>query len=157
MQAPTPPAETIAAAGSPDWSTRAAAGQQLAAWADRDDIAEVLRRLVLDRRDTAVVETTCLALLRRNDVHGTRLVAEAVTKALNLLRDGLDHIDHLHDAVINYLIPDGPVDDFLAHCDALTRESDPTTATGAAHLASWARPWSPTADQPATLPDNKVL
>lgn len=147
MQPPAPPAETIVAADSSDWSTRVSAGQQLAAWADRDDIADVLRRLLLDRRDTAVVEATCQALLRRNDIHGTRLVAEAITKAHDLVRLGLDHIDHLHDAVINHVFSDAPVDQLLAHCDALTHDPDPTTATGATHLATWARLLTTTADE----------
>src|SRR5947209_15465191 len=108
MQPPAPPAEAVVAAHSSDWSARVAAGQELAAWADRHDIADVLRRLLLDRRDTAVVEATCLALLRRNDIHGTRLVAEAIIKAHDLVPLGLDHIDHLHDALINYAFSDGP-------------------------------------------------
>ncbi|WP_433346310.1 hypothetical protein [Micromonospora sp. CA-111912] len=146
MRAPAPPQETITAANSPDWSTRAAVGQQLAAWADQDDIADIVQRLLLDRGDTAVVEATCLALLRRNDIHGTRLVARATTTAQDLLAIGLDHLDHLHDAVVNYLLPDwlgqvtGTVDGFLILCNALAQDADPTTATGARELARWARP-----------------
>jgi hypothetical protein len=147
MQAPGPPAESIAAADSSDWSARVAAGQQLAAWADRDDIAYILRQLLLDRRDTAVVEATCQALLRRNDIHGARLVAEAVTKAHDLVRLGLDHVDHLHDAVINYVFSDASVDELLADCEALTHDPDPTTATGAAHLANWVRLLTRTGDE----------
>ena len=155
MPVSTPPSETFAAATSPDWSTRAAAGQHLAAWADRDDIAAILQRLLQDRGDTAVVEATCLALLRRNDIHGTRLVARATTTAQGLLAIGLDHLDHLHDAVTDYLFPDGPVDDLLALCDALASDPDPTTASGATRLANWARPASrPT--NPASLPNNIV-
>ena len=69
-------------------------------------------------------------------------MAQAVTEAHNLVQLGLDHIDHLHDALINHFLPDGPVDDFLEHCDALAQDLDPTTATGATHLASWTRSWS---------------
>ncbi len=65
MQAAAPRAEAIVAANSSDWPTRVAGGEQLAAWADRDDIADVPRRLLLDRRHAAVVEATCQALLRR--------------------------------------------------------------------------------------------
>jgi hypothetical protein len=155
MQVPVPLPETITAATSPDWSTRAAAGQHLAAWADRADIADILQRLLQDRGDTAVVEVTCLALLRRNDVHGVRLVARATTTAQGLLAIGLDHLDHLHDAVIDYLFPDGPADDLLALCDTLKSDPDPTTASGATRLANWARPASrPT--NPASLPNNIV-
>jgi|SRR5579859_5398984 len=78
-------------------------------------------------------------LLRRNDIHGTRLVAEAITKAHDLARLGLGHIDHLHDAVINHVFSDAPVDDLMAHCNTLTQDPDPTTATGATHLANWIR------------------
>ncbi|MCG5468859.1 hypothetical protein LADH09A_002759 [Micromonospora sp. LAH09] len=133
------------AANSPDWSTRATAGGQLAAWAHQDAIADILQRLLLDRGDTAVVEATCLALLRRNDIHGTRLVARATTAAQDLMNIGLDHLYHLHDSVVNYLMPDwlgqvsGTVDDFLSLCDALAQDPDTITATGARELISWAR------------------
>jgi hypothetical protein len=148
MQVSFPSPETIAAATSPNWSTRAAAGQRLASWADQHEIADILQQLLQDRGDTAVVEATCVALLRRNDIHGTRLVARATTTAQDLLAVGLDHLDHLHDAVATYLIPDGPVDDLLALCDVLASDPEPATATGATRLAAWARPWSPTAGRP---------
>ncbi|MDG4827266.1 hypothetical protein O7635_35930 [Asanoa sp. WMMD1127] len=158
MQVSSPPPETIAAATSPDWSARADAGRHLAAWADQDDIAVILQGLLMDRGDTAVVEATCLALLRRNDIDGARLVARATATADDLLAVGLDHLDHLHDAVTTYLIPDGPADQLLALCDALAPDPDPATATGATRLADWARPSSPAGDQPHyPVPNNKIV
>jgi hypothetical protein len=155
MQVPIPVPETITAAASPDWSDRAAAGRHLAAWADRADIADILQRLLQDRGDTAVIEATCLALLRRNDVHGVRLVARAITTAEGLLATGLDHVDHLYDTLVDYLFPGDPADDLLALCDALNFDPDPSTASGATQLANWARPASRPTD-PASLPTNNV-
>ncbi|GIF47508.1 hypothetical protein Afe04nite_20470 [Asanoa ferruginea] len=85
-------------------------------------------------------------MLRRNDIHGIRLVARAIPAAEDLLNARLDHLDHLHDAVVNYLMPDwlgqvgGIVDDFLILCNALAQDPYPTTATAARELAGWARP-----------------
>jgi hypothetical protein len=145
MQAPAPPPETITAANSPDWSTRAAAGRQLAAWADQNDIARILQQLLLDRGDTAVVEATCVALLRRNDIHGIRLVARAITAANDLLAIGLDHIDHLADAVRgHHLGPASPdtVCQFVEVCTTLRHDPDPATRAGADRLLEWARPFN---------------
>lgn len=131
MQAPAPPPETITAAHSPDWSTRLAAGQQLAAWADQHDIAGILQALLLDRGDTAVVEATCLALLRRNDIHGIRLVARAVATAHDLLPIGLDHLDHLADTVRgHHLGPASPdtVRQFVEDCTTLRHRPGPGNA-----------------------------
>ena len=77
-------------------------------------------------------------------------MARAVTAAQGRLAIGLDDLDHLHAAVTDHLLPDGPVDDFLVLCDALALDPNPATASGATHLATWARGWSrPTGTTPA--------
>jgi hypothetical protein len=79
-------------------------------------------------------------------MYGARLVARAITTAEDLRTTlSLDHIDHLHDALANYLMPDwlgqvsGLVDDLLILCDALSQDPDPATAAGAIELGKWAR------------------
>lgn len=51
---------------------------------------DVLRRLLLDGRDTAVTQETAEALLERRDVIGLRLVLEALAVADD---DTADHLD----------------------------------------------------------------
>ncbi|MBO0882347.1 MAG: hypothetical protein J2P17_18825 [Mycobacterium sp.] len=46
--------------------------------ANRDDIAAILYRLILDAGDTTVTETACTALLERGDTYGLRLIARAI-------------------------------------------------------------------------------
>jgi hypothetical protein len=143
MPHPEPPASAITAATSTDWSTRADAAQQLAPWADRDDIAAILYGLLRDTADTAVTESACAALLARNDIQGTRLVARAVANAMNPEFLGrYDHVDHLHDTVSRHLLPEGPIEEFLNTCNTLAHDPDPDTAAGATELLQWARPWA---------------
>lgn len=85
-----PPAVAIADAHSPDWSRRAHAGQQLALWADRQDVIPVLLRLLIHPGDTAVIDWTCDALLARNDLRGVRLIAQAVAQAPDP-----EYLDHM--------------------------------------------------------------
>ncbi|MFG3044543.1 hypothetical protein ACGFZR_06390 [Streptomyces sp. NPDC048241] len=67
----------IAAAESPAWSVRAAAGLRLAA-ADRiESVARVLGGLLLDAEDTGVTSDTAAALLARRDLAGLRIVLAA--------------------------------------------------------------------------------
>ncbi|MFH8717357.1 hypothetical protein [Streptomyces zaomyceticus] len=56
---------------------------------------DVLHRLLLDGRDTAVTQDTAEALLERRDVIGLRLVLEALAVADD------DTADHLDDAITN--------------------------------------------------------
>ncbi|MET9699542.1 hypothetical protein ABZY31_21815 [Streptomyces sp. NPDC006529] len=70
-------ADVIAAAESPAWSVRAAAGRRLAAVTEIESVAGVLRRLLLDQQDTGVTSDTASALLARRDLAGLRLVLTA--------------------------------------------------------------------------------
>ncbi|BCB74443.1 hypothetical protein Pflav_008530 [Phytohabitans flavus] len=52
------------------------------------------------------------------------------------------HIDHIYDAVSRHLLPNGPVHEFLNTCNTLTQDPDTDTASGAAELLQWVRPWA---------------
>jgi hypothetical protein len=61
-------------ADSPAWSVRAAVGRQLARSDKIDEVVDVIHRLLLDARDTAVTQETAEALLTRRDTVGLRCV-----------------------------------------------------------------------------------
>lgn len=69
--------DLLAAADSPSWSVRAAAGRRLAAAPRIGAVADVLHRLLLDVQDTAVTSGTAEALLTRGDLAGLRAVLAA--------------------------------------------------------------------------------
>ncbi|MFI1948715.1 hypothetical protein ACH46F_33310 [Streptomyces virginiae] len=69
--------DAIAAAESPAWSVRAAAGRRLAAASQIEGVAGVLHRLLLDAQDTGVTSDTASALLARRDLAGLRAVLAA--------------------------------------------------------------------------------
>ncbi|MFJ8434937.1 hypothetical protein ACIQ9P_26915 [Kitasatospora sp. NPDC094019] len=68
-------------ADSPAWSVRAAAGRRLAMSDRIDEVTDVLHRLLLDARDTGVVQETAVALLEREDTIGLRCVLLARSHA----------------------------------------------------------------------------
>ena len=124
-------AAAINAASSSDWATRADAGRQLAARAERSDVAEVLRGLLLDVQDTAVTDATSRALVQRDDVHGARLIAQAVADA-----DAEQH-DHLYWTIAD---PSNRGARFFDLCLALTGDDDPGTRAGAELIVTWIQP-----------------
>lgn len=69
-------------ADSPDWSVRASAGRRLAASDKIDGITDVLHRLLLDLRDSAVTQETAEALLARKDTAGLRCVLLGSSRAV---------------------------------------------------------------------------
>ncbi|MEU3902548.1 hypothetical protein AB0F20_01840 [Streptomyces goshikiensis] len=71
------PRDAIAAAESPAWSVRAAAGRRLATAPHIGGVAGVLHRLLLDAQDTGVTSDTASALLARRDLAGLRAVLAA--------------------------------------------------------------------------------
>lgn len=75
---------------SESWSRRAAAGRQLAAWAEREEVGPILARLLLDAHDTAVTQETAQALLERRDLVGLRTVLAALSRAEWWTADQLD-------------------------------------------------------------------
>lgn len=82
-------------ADSPDWSVRAAVGPWLAASDKLDEVADILHRLLLDLRDSAVTQETAEALLARRDTAGLPCVLLASSQAVEFwtmdqLGDALD-------------------------------------------------------------------
>ncbi|WP_225447665.1 hypothetical protein [Streptacidiphilus sp. P02-A3a] len=69
-------------ADSADWSVRAETGRKLATSVKIDEVADVLHRLLLDRRDSAVTQQTAKALLARKDTAGLRCVLLASSQAV---------------------------------------------------------------------------
>lgn len=72
--------DALAAAESPAWSVRAAAGRRLAAAPRIEGVAGVLHRLLLDAL-TGVTSDTAAALLARGDPAGLRAVLAALAVA----------------------------------------------------------------------------
>ncbi|WP_053205496.1 hypothetical protein [Jiangella muralis] len=131
MEADSDLVAAIKAASSPNWATRAGAGRQLAARAERPDIAEALRALLLDAHDTAVTDATSQALLQRDDVHGVRPIAQAVASA-----DAEQH-DHLYGTIADASRRGAR---FVDLCLELTHDDDPATRAGAELLVTWIAP-----------------
>ncbi|MFJ4185221.1 hypothetical protein [Kitasatospora sp. NPDC089509] len=82
-------------ADAPAWSVRAAAGRQLAARTGIEEVADVIHRLLLDTRDTAVTQETAEALLQRRDTAGLRCVLLACSRAAEGDDDDCSTIDEL--------------------------------------------------------------
>ncbi|MFE0631545.1 hypothetical protein ACFW3D_31895 [Streptomyces sp. NPDC058864] len=75
------PRDSFAAAESPAWAVRAAAGRRLAAASRIESVAGFLHQLLLDDRDTGVTSDTAAALLARRDLAGLRAVLAALAVA----------------------------------------------------------------------------
>ncbi|MEU6051531.1 hypothetical protein ABZ829_14000 [Streptomyces xanthochromogenes] len=73
--------DALAAAESPAWSVRAAAGRRLAAAPRIEGVAGVLHRLLLDAQDTGATSDAAAALLARGDPAGLRAVLAALAVA----------------------------------------------------------------------------
>lgn len=119
-------------AGAADWERRAVAGQRLAQWADRDDVARVLTNLLLDPGDTAVTYSTAEALLLRSDATGLRLISAA------LLHADEQRVHWMHTAVVRYLIEHGDIDGFIEKCRGFVA-GDNGLPEGAGWLFQWAQ------------------
>jgi hypothetical protein len=110
-------------AESESYEQRAAAGRQLAQWAEREEVAPVLERLLLDAHDTAVTQETAEALLQRRDLLGLRFVLAALSRAQEL-----STVDWLAGEVSSHrswLLSDGRADEFDGLLMALTGDEDP--------------------------------
>jgi hypothetical protein len=119
----------LAAANSPDWRPRAAAGRRLAQAADQPEAAHALTNLLHHPGDTAVLDAVTHELLRRNDLHGLRLIAREWGNPANT-----EHLDHIYGQITIYLHPDGPIQDFVDLTAALTNDPDPAVRAGARQL-----------------------
>jgi hypothetical protein len=120
-------ADAVAAAlhdaESESYAQRAAAGRQLAQWADRKEVAPVLERLLLDAHDTAVTKETARALLERCDLIGLRFVLAALSRAQDLsTADWIAGEVYCHQS---WLLADGRADELDHLLTALTGDEDP--------------------------------
>ena len=113
---------TLCAAASESWARRAAAGRQLAEWAEHEVARPVLARLLLDDNDTGVTQETAQALLERRDMVGLRTVLSALSQAVSI-----GTADQLVSEVYSYqswMIADGRADAFTDQLVALTDDLD---------------------------------
>lgn len=76
-------------AESQNWADRCQAGVLLAAVAQDERTHSTLLRLLQDAENTAVPADTALALLRRHDLYGLRLVASAFASGSSDAHDEL--------------------------------------------------------------------
>jgi hypothetical protein len=128
----------LAAANSPDWRTRMASGRRLADAADHPDAEQAVTRLLHHPGDTAVLDAIAQQLLRRNDLHGLRLIAREWGNPADV-----EHLDHIYAEVTDHLNPDGPIQHFLDLTATLTNDPDPTVRAGARQLHEEATRWLP--------------
>ena len=85
--------DALSLARSQLWSDRARAGRHLSAVVGREPVDAVVRALLLDRMDTAVINATGEALLLRRDAAALRLFAAAWHVAEP------EQADHLNDCL----------------------------------------------------------
>lgn len=107
---------------SESWSRRAAAGRQLAAWAEREEVAPVLERLLLDAHDTGVTQETAQALLERRDLVGLRAVLAALSRAEEWWT--ADQLDGEVFGYQSWMIADDRTDEFVDQLVRLAADQD---------------------------------
>jgi hypothetical protein len=122
-------AALIELAAGDDYRDRADAGRALAVFAEVTEAREPLLRLVLDGGDTFVTLTTAEALLRRQDLAGFAVIAEALTSA-----DVQQHT-YIHQAVTAvFMLYASERDRAVDACDALKHDANDEVRQGAAEL-----------------------
>jgi hypothetical protein len=124
-------AALIALAESPDYRDRADAGRSLAGFAEMPEARSPLLNLILDPDDTLVTRATAEASLRRQDSAGLATVASALAAA------DPDHADWIFTAVRDVFgVFSRDRDAAMQECEALTRDPDERTRSGASRLAA---------------------
>jgi hypothetical protein len=119
----------IELAASEDFKDRADAGRALASFAETTGSRETLVELVLDVNDTFVTLATAEALLRRQDLAGLRIVAEALFSA------DFQHRTYIHQAVTAvFMVFAVEKDRAVEACDALLADASTSACEGAAEL-----------------------
>jgi hypothetical protein len=119
----------IELAAGDDYRDRADAGRALAVFAEVTEAREPLLRLVLDAGDTFVTLTTAEALLRRQDIAGFTIIAEALTSA------DVQQQTYIHQAVTAvFMLYASERDRAVEACDALTHDANDEVRQGAAEL-----------------------
>ncbi|RKE22474.1 hypothetical protein [Streptomyces sp. TLI_171] len=124
-------------AGSPEWSVRAAAGRRLAGAERIEDLADVLHGLLLDGRDTAVVQETATALLERGDTAGLRCVLRA--RHLVEADDVADELGAALGGDPQWLTTEG-ADRLVARLHELAADPDPGVGDEAHRILARLRP-----------------
>lgn len=107
---------------SESWSRRAAAGRQLAAWAEREEVGPIIERLLLDAHDTAVTQETAQALLERRDLVGLRAVLAALSRAEAWWT--ADQLDGEVFGFQSWMIADDRADEFMDQLVSLAADQD---------------------------------
>jgi hypothetical protein len=121
----------ITLAESPDYRDRADAGRSLASFAEMPEARGPLRNLILDAHDTFVTRATAAATLRRQNSAGIATVAAALAAA------DPNHTDWIFTAVLDvYRAFSRDRDAAMRECEALTRDTDEQTRSGASRLAA---------------------
>ena len=98
---------------------------------DQPEAARALIWLLHHPGDTAVLDAVTQGLLRRNDLHGVRLIAREWGNPADI-----EHLDHIYGEITVYLHPDGPIQDFVDLTAALTSEPDHAVRAGARQLGA---------------------
>ncbi|WP_433163123.1 hypothetical protein [Kribbella sp. CA-247076] len=118
-----------ALANSEDYHDRVDAGRALASFADAREARESLLRLVLDANDTFVTYATAEALLRRHDLAGLAIIAEALASA------DLQHRTYVGDAVAAvFTMFASERDRAVEACDELSLDASAQVRQGSAEL-----------------------
>ncbi|MFG2334279.1 hypothetical protein ACGFMM_32405 [Streptomyces sp. NPDC048604] len=124
-------------ADSPDWSVRAAVGRLLAASDKLDEVADVLHRLLLDLRDSAVTHETAEALLARRDTAGLRCVLLASSQAVEIWT--MDQLGDALDSHYEWMTTDG-ADRLIQQLHELAADDDAGVRDEAQRILSRLRP-----------------
>jgi len=111
------------------YEDRVVAGRCLASFADRHEAWDALLTLVLDPDDTAVTLATALALVRRHDLAGLRVIAAGLASADD------NSQQYISDAVDRVLgIYASELSDAIGSCRALGEDADQHVRTGSMRL-----------------------
>ncbi|GAA1025681.1 MULTISPECIES: hypothetical protein [Amycolatopsis] len=119
----------VSLASSPAYQDRADAGRSLANFADAPEAQQALVNLVLDSKDTGVIDATARALLQRLDATCIRLVATALATADP---EQAEWIDRAVSEVLG--ITSGDRDAAVGMCEPLTHSANEEVRRGALHL-----------------------
>ncbi|WP_405064392.1 hypothetical protein OG474_22810 [Kribbella sp. NBC_01505] len=122
-------AALVELAGSDDYRDRADAGRALASFAELPEAREPLVRRVLDRRDTFVTLVTAEALLRRKDLVGFAIVAQALASA----DDQYSHYIEQAAGTV-FMVYASEREQAMEACDALALDAGALVREGAAEL-----------------------
>ncbi|MEV5282843.1 hypothetical protein [Streptomyces sp. NPDC051994] len=127
----------IGNADSPAWSVRGAAGRQLASSTEIGKVADVLHRLLLDAKDTWVIQETAEALLERKDTIGLRHVLLAYGQACSF--DAVDQLGAALDCDPEWMTTEG-ADRLIRQLRTLATDEDTGVRDEAQQILANLRP-----------------